>query len=224
MRRIAVTAASVLAAALALAGSVQADAGGSPASGWHVGYYTPSSHGALSFAEAASVPGGVAGLNFTNQPNTALLVTSQQAQFGSLLGNLNGKTITATFSIAGADSPFTYFGEGTSSNPCGTPANTRLYFETSNAGGFDFTHFWWANPDSQTLVNGNNLTLTATVEPAEWSDWNGQNGATVPDAFASAAGNVTKIGLSFGGGCFFENGVGTADGSGSLTLDSYSAS
>jgi hypothetical protein len=29
------------------------------------------------------------------------------------------------------------------------------------------------------------------------------------------------IGFSFGGGCFFENGVGTTDGSGTLTLHTF---
>jgi hypothetical protein len=32
---------------------------------------------------------------------------------------------------------------------------------------------------------------------------------------------VTSIGLSFGGGFSFENGVGTTDGSGTFTLNSY---
>ena len=41
----------------------------------------------------------------------------------------------------------------------------------------------------------------------EWSGWNGQNGATQPEAFAEAAAKVQSIGLSFGGGCGFENGV-----------------
>jgi hypothetical protein len=105
----------------------------------------------------------------------------------------------------------------------GAPANVRLYFERSNAGGFDYTHYWWSNPASQTLADGT-WTVTANVLPAEWSDWNGQFGTTVPAEFAKAAGKVTRIGLSFGGGCFFENGVGTLDGSGTFTLNSYTAS
>jgi hypothetical protein len=32
---------------------------------------------------------------------------------------------------------------------------------------------------------------------------------------------VTGIGLSFGGGYFYENGVGTTDGLGAFTLNSY---
>jgi hypothetical protein len=73
------------------------------------------------------------------------------------------------------------------------------------------------------LVNGNHLTVTAAVQPDQWSDWNGQSGTTVPAGFAAAASHVNEIGLSFGGGCFFENGVGTSDGSGTLVLNSYSA-
>lgn len=209
------------AALMAVSGPAFAAAGGSQASSWHIGYYTPSSVGTLSNAQAPKPATGVASLNFTSEANTALLVTDQKAKNPSLLGNLNGKTVTATFTITGAG-PFTYYGEATPSNPCPTPANTRLYFETSNAGGFDYTHYWWSNPASAVLANGT-LTVTANVLPAEWSDWNGQNGATVPTEFAKAAGDVRSIGLSFGGGCFFENGVGTTTGTGTLTLDSFTA-
>lgn len=184
-------------------------AGASSASGWHVGYYNNSQ---LSNAQAGK--GGLASLHFTSDPNTALLVTNQK----SLTGDLTGKTITATANISGVTGAFTYYGKP---DGCGTPANMRLYFETSNAGGFDYTHYWWANPDSAVLANGT-LTLTATVEPADWSDWNGTRGTDAADGFAAAAANVTNVGISFGGGCFFENGVGTDDGSGTLTLTNFS--
>src|SRR5947209_9604988 len=183
---------------------------------WKVGYYTPSRQ-ALSTA-SASTGAGIASFNFTRQPNTALLVTTHGNS--PSLGNLAGKAITATFDISGATGPFIYSGEGTPSNPCGSAASTRFFFETDNGGGFAFTHYWWSNPASVTLANGQ-FVLTATVEPAEWSDWNGQPGATQAAGFADAASNVTMIGFSFGGGCFFENGVGTTDGSGTFTLDSF---
>jgi hypothetical protein len=190
------------------------------ASNWKVGYYTPSGR-TLSFAESGNA--GVASLNFTDQTNTALLVTTHGAAKGSILGDLTGKTITATFHISSSTGAFTYFGEGTPDNPCGTPANTRFFFQTDNGGGFQFTHFWWSNPESAILGNGT-FTLTATVEPLEWSDWNGQPGGIQIPGFEDAASNVTMIGFSFGGGCFFENGVGTTDGSGTFTLDSFSVS
>jgi hypothetical protein len=210
---LAVAAAAALLASPALAGG----------SDWKVGYYTPSPIGALSFASADQPSAGAATFNFTNQPNTALLVTTHGASKGTLLGDLRAKTIHAEFDISGATGAFTYFGQGTADNPCIHPANTRLYFETDNGGGFAFTHFWWSNPEEQVLSNGH-WSLTATVQPAEWSDWNGQPGATQMPGFADAASNVTMIGLSFGGGCFFENGVGTTDGSGAFTLTSFSVS
>ena len=195
---------------------VSADA----ASKWKVGYYTPSTPGTLSMSAAG--PGGIASLGFTNVPNTALLVTDHGSYKGQLLGDMRNKTITADFTIADA-SAFTYYGQETPSNPCGTPANVRFYFATDNSGGFAYTHYWWSNPASQVLNNGE-FTLTAKVEPAEWSDWNGQAGTVAVDGFNDAATNVTIIGLSFGGGCFFENGVGTTDGTGTFTLNSFSAS
>jgi hypothetical protein len=188
-------------------------------SDWRVGYYTPSGN-ALSMA-SAKTGDGIASFDFTDQPNTALLVTTKGNS--AFLGDLSGKTITATFDVSGATGAFTYFGEGTPDNPCVYPANTRLFFETDNGGGFAFTHFWWSNPANQVLADGH-FTLTATVEPNEWSDWNGQPGATQQAGFADAASNVTLIGFSFGGGCFFENGVGTSDGSGTFTLDTFAVS
>ena len=63
---------------------------------------------------------------------------------------------------------------------------------------------------------------------AVWSDFFGHvgtdsnsDGFAGAPGFADAIGNVTAIGLSFGGGCFFENSVGTTDGSGTFTLNSF---
>src|SRR5579864_7610380 len=131
-------------------------AGGSD---WHVGYYTPATHGALSNASADPTGDGLATFDFTNQPNTALLVTDKGTS--PFLGDDRDKVITAKFTISGATGAFTYFGEVDACGP-GHPANTRLFFQTSNAGGFDETHFWWSNPASQTLMNGT-FTLTWPV-------------------------------------------------------------
>lgn len=203
---------------LVLSSALPAAAAGA-ASKWKVGYYTPSNPGTLSMSTTPR-GGGVATFDFTNQNNTALLVTDHGSFKGELLGDLSGRTITTTFRISGATGAFTYWGEGTPENPCATPASARLFFTTDNGGGFAYTHYWWSNPESQVLNNGL-WTLTATIQPAEWSDWNGQNGATVPAGFADAASNVTLIGFSFGGGCFFENGVGTTNGSGTFQLNAF---
>lgn len=77
-------------------------------------------------------------------------------------------------------------------------------------------------PGSATLDSNNTLTLTAILDPTTpWSDWNGQPSSGLPTEFTAAASDITSIGLSFGGGCFFENGVGTSDSSGVFTLQTF---
>ena len=213
---------STLVAAGVLAALTTSPVLAATASGWSVGSYTASGQ-TLSNASADALPSGVATFDFTSAPNTALLDTTNGAFKGTLLGDDRNKTITATFHITGATGAFTYFGEGTSSNPCGTPANVRLFFQTSNAGGFDYTHYWWSD-SAFALLDDGSFTLTANVSPLAWSDWNGQQAEANADAFNAAASNVTLIGFSFGGGCFFENGVGTTDGSGTFDLDSFNVS
>ena len=205
--------------ALSLVGGLAGPALAAPptASNWHVGVYTPSGR-ALSEGQAATVADGLASFQFTTAPNTALLINTQGSQKGSLLGDLTGETVTATFSISGT-SQFSYYGEGTSANSCNSPASARLFFETSNAGGFAPTHYWWSNGVGFAQLANGTFTLSATISPTQWSDFYGTFGSAALDGFAAAASNVTGIGLSFGGGCFFENGVGAPDAS--LTLTSF---
>jgi hypothetical protein len=132
--------------------------------------------------------------------------------------------VSATFSIdksAGA----TFFYD-TTDNPCGTPSSTRLFFETSNAGGFDETHYWWSNPTAALLDTATGqVTITATVNGQNWSDFFGHFGlGPFADGFEAAASNATGIGLSYGGGCFFANGVGVQNGSATFHLVSYTVS
>lgn len=220
----AMTAALVIASTSGLAWAAN---GGNPSSNWQVGYYTPSGR-ALSLAVAPVASGNIASLNFTSQDNTALLVTDNKAKFPGLLGDLTGKSVSATFTVSGLNSgqQFTYYDEP---DECGgTTVHVRYFFETSNADGFAETHYWWSNPVSATLsANGGPVSLASTpLTGANWSDFNGHFGSDPSYAagFNAAVSNVTMIGLSFGGGCFFENGVGTTDGSGTLTLNTYTVS
>ena len=228
--RLGIAGTMVVMAALAVAllsgsGWVRAAGGGSPASYWHIGYYTASPHGTLSFAAAPSAaPSGIASLNFTNQPNTALLVTNNKAKSSALLGDLTGKSVYASFTVSGLTGSFMYYGEP---DACGgTTAYVRYYFETSNAGGFDETHYWWSNPAHYNFTANDSVNLGAvSLTGDNWSDYFGHFGTGAYSAgFNAAVSNVTEIGLSFGGGCFFENGVGTSDGSGTFTLNSYTVS
>jgi hypothetical protein len=191
-------------------------ASAAPSPGWHVGYLNSSGQ-ALSMGQAAPLSGGGATFNFTNQPNTALLLNTKGG--GT---DLTSKTVTATVQTTGVSVPVSYRGQP---DACGGASSVRLYFETSNAGGFNETNYWWANdPEglgsvSLDTLNNNPTTLTVSLNPSNWTDWNGHRGSDLAyqAGFQKAVGNVTGIGLSFGGGCFFENGVGT-NGTGSFQL------
>jgi hypothetical protein len=189
---------AVLAAAPALADS----------SSWKVYDYNPSGQ-----ALAPSAPSSVAGNNVTfdfSANYTALLTSSDK----SLTGDLTGKTLTDTVSWTDPAGMF----KDQNNGGC-TPDNqtVRFYFASP---GFAFTHFWWSNPASVTLAGATaTATITVPLDTTGWSDFNGQPATSVPAAFSAAVAKVSTVGLSFGGGCFFENGVTTTDGLGSFTSD-----
>ena len=164
---------------------------------------------------------GIATFDFTAGNKTRLLYNGRDT---SVLGNLSGNTMSATFNVADVSptATFTYSGETAGSGLPG--AQVRLYFESIPPGSkFAYTNYWWADvtPGSEVLANGQ-VTLTITVDPAQaWSDWNGQQSGSNVGSFNAAAANVTAVGLSFGGGYFFENGAGTSDGSGTFTLNTF---
>jgi len=170
---------------------------------------------------SAQESGGLATFNFAVPDKTRLLFNSKDP---TLLGDKTGTTMTATFTVQDVSSSAAF----TFSGSCGsTPATVRLSFESIPPGAkFAFTNYWWADASTASYVLANGaVTITALVDPTaeQWSDWNGQPSAANAAAFNAAAANMTEVGLSFGGGCFFENGVGTTDGSGSLTLTNFAS-
>lgn len=172
------------------------------------------------------IPGGIA-FNFLDVPDTALLATSHPTYNGTLLGDLTGKTVSATVGVTvNPTADFDYYGEP---DGCGRAANVRLYFQTDTGGKFEETDYWWSNPvsvDLEALKLGDQTIAASLSDPSQWSDFYGHFGSDpqYAAAFAEAVKDVQLIGVSFGGGCFFENGVGikAGTGSGSFRLMDYS--
>jgi hypothetical protein len=194
------------------------------ASKWKVWTYNPSNRAFKGSVPATSSGNVLATFPLPATPDVALLVTDHGAYKDILLGDLTGKTLSATVSDSGG--PFTYYGANTPSNPCPGTATVRFYFQTKSPASFAETDYWWSNPVSLPLNGLNAPTpMSAPLTPTNWSDYNGHlaSDPAYTAAFQAAVKNVTSIGLSFGGGCFFENGVGAPNG-GTFTLKSFSAS
>jgi len=201
---------------------------------WQIGAFT--ADGGFAVQEARPLPGKGVQFAFLDRPDTIILLTDHPAYKGRLLGDLTGKTLSAT---VGADvtagTQFTYFGEPDGS---GKPANVRLYFETDLSLGpivcpcqdKGWSSFWYSNPmrlDLEALKAGP-VTLSVPLDPTQWAD--GQEVPATADAahlsdFAQAVAHVDHIGLTFGGGRHFHNGVGIVPGtgSGSFLLLAYEA-
>jgi hypothetical protein len=141
----------------------------------------------------------------------ALLITGNTTLTNK--GNLSAYTLSDTVNVTTSGKK-TNFGNFEANNPAscssGAAPNTRFFF--ISGGLFSYTHYWWSNPESWTLAKqGTASTIQQEVnEPGDWSDWNGHAGnynSQTEARFANAIKHVRWVGLSFGGGCFFENGV-----------------
>lgn len=202
-------------AAIAALVTVPGFAGAASSSTWKVYNYNSSGQ-SLSPTPATSTGTDNATFNFQQNVYTAQLLTSAKA----FTGDLTGQTVNATLTVSGVNGTFVDQNNG----GC-TPDNqtVRLFFSTP---GFAFTNFWWSNPTAMTLNgNGTMTVMVSLTDPSQWSDYNGQPGNFSPSVtagFYAAVAKVNQIGLSFGGGCFFENGVTTSDGSGTFALTGFS--
>jgi hypothetical protein len=191
---------------------------------WTVYDYKPSGRAIAPRNSPDSMPSTTSGtttvFNFKSNVYTALLTTTNSV----LTGDQSRAKLNVTVSLSGPAISFSsQNGDG-----CPASANVRFYFRSPSASGPStgtppagfYTQFWWSNPANVPLLAGNQppSAISALMsDPGEWSDWNGQNGASSPavtEAFTKATQHVQAIGLSFGGGCFFENGV-TANGNSS---------
>ena len=101
--------------------------------------------------------------------------------------------------------------------------------------------YWWSNTPLRAMTGipgsyyqfspmggGSNgpITLQVSLDPMNWSDLCGHYGTMDPAAFMASISNIKNLGVSFGSGFFFENGVGVDGTTGTATfqLTSYTIS
>jgi hypothetical protein len=160
------------------------------------------------------------GLDFPFTPEMAVLGTSHVSYRGDLLGDLSTKTVAARVGIT--ITPGTVFSYSGEADACGNKPSVRFFFRSNTSGDFHETDYWWSDPvsiDIGRLASGER-SMTVSFDPQNWSDFYGHfgNDPAYAEAFNAAVRDVQFIGLSFGGGCFFQNGVGIEPGSGTGTF------
>lgn len=179
---------------------------------WHV-YNLTASGRTLSSPQAAGQNTDVATFDFLSTPTTSYLLNHQ------LGGDIREKTIKATFSITGSGT----LDYNMTDNVSGYSPTVRIFFETSSTGGFNQSNFWWSHPGATNIsAEMNEVTIEATVEAtSDWTDYFAGSASDLSEAFNAAAANATYVGLSFGGGFFFANGVGMETGTATFHLTDF---
>ena len=160
---------------------------------WKLSSFNPSGR-ALRTQVAKVASDGTVSFTFPSTPDAAYLTSTKVSSSGSL---------SATVSIAAqTGTTFAYY-------PSGAPATVGLYFQTKQAGPFNPSDFWWSGSSRVSLdsiVTSGTTLSTSLLDPS------------AADGFAAAVASIDSWGVSFGGGSFFANGVGTPTGSAVFTL------
>lgn len=141
-------------------------------------------------------------------------------------------TITVVLNVETSASTTAFLG-GTEG---GSTSSVRIFLQSNlpastlpncvGAPGYNEYNYWWSNPTdggvgAYTFVtggSGGSVTLSVTLSPSDWSDLCGHFGTTNVGAFDAALAKVTTVGLSFGSGSFFANGMGVDGTTGTATF------
>jgi hypothetical protein len=154
---------------------------------------------------------------------------------GSLLGDLTSKTsLTAVFSLnnstLAAGEPFTNDMFVASALPGNDPHPVfRFVFTGPVFLPSGVPNQWWSNPvniDATSMNNGVAVTMTASLDPSQWSNYNGHfgNDPLAAGEFQSALSNVSRMGIAFSTDVTFGDGFGfNTGGDGSLNFVSFSS-
>lgn len=95
-------------------------------------------------------------------------------------------------------------------NTCGGVATVRFLLEHTGDSSLNHVNYrYWSNPTSFTLASTGlqAYTMTVNIDPSLWSNVDGQFGTANLSAWGALLRNIGKVGMTFGGGCFFGHGV-----------------
>lgn len=130
-------------------------------------------------------------------------------------------TLVVSFTIA-TGGPVLFNSLDPLSSQCTLPVSVRPFLWANNNGEGPYDR-WWSNPRAFTLAAGSG-TLMVPLKSENWSSVNGRFGNADLDTnyqFERALLNVTRLGLTFGGGCSFGHGINVKGGSATFALSEY---
>ena len=105
---------------------------------------------------------------------------------------------------------------------CNLPPSARPFLWANDSGNGNFDR-WWSNPRAYALAAGA-TTISVPLQPEHWSSVDGRFGNAGPETrfgFEKALLNVTRLGLTFGGGCSFGHGIRVSGGTATFMLTEY---
>lgn len=138
----------------------------------------------------------------------------------SALSSVHG-TLALSFTITAA-APVTFNSLDPQSSSCTIPSAARPFFWSNDNGNGPYDR-WWSNPRAVSLSPGSG-SLVVPLKPENWSSVNGKIGNADSDtryAFQRALLNVTRLGITFGGGCSFGHGVNISGGPATFFLTEF---
>lgn len=130
---------------------------------------------------------------------------------------LTGKTLTATVTQTVLSGLPAFIQAPEAGNTCPVAPNMRPFlFAYRNDWSGEFSR-WWAS-QGWTLVAPGTYQWSVPFQPDLWTSVYGKSGAQAPAQFADALKNISSVGFTFGGGCFYGHGVYVAGGTARWTL------
>jgi hypothetical protein len=132
-----------------------------------------------------------------------------------------------TIVVSTTGNPVFSYQLGDPGNICSTPAHVRLLLQRRDDDLTQEYYRWWSNAVSYELAAtvDNPVTLTVAITPDQWTSVLGKQGDQDSDSlagFRSAMNDLGRVGMTFGGGCYYGHGVEVSNGSARFTLLKYS--
>lgn len=231
---------AVLAILVVSFGMVSATSSNQPemvGSQWAVYGETTLPNGGLDFhpiAHATTISTG--GVEFNMPDSNASEPTFVNYLLNTYTASLTeSNTISATITIDATSSSTTFWGNSlwlTEYGSSVTPVTVRLFIQanlpnndTTILGHYgDNYNYWWSDSAYISFSSGSttSVTISAILNPADWSSINGLAGdynTSVNAAFDQALANIKYVGISFGSGYFYASGVGVNYNTGTAVFE-----